>query len=1697
MEDQDTNRLLGGLNTDVHPNMQPEHTVRYCRNFVPMTKDGNLMSVTNENGTVLMENIVFPTGFKLVGYSVLYTDIIVILAHDDGFSQVGIISETNVLNNYIPIAPIVGDTTKVSETSDALGFVIDHPIDLVSRKLIDGHRVIYGTDYYNDVFRIDLDNPPTTLNAKSVMKLFGEQSFPKIELKAIVEDSASSMKPGITQFITRYVTSSGGYTDFGLPCNPIPVTPKNRSVGVDKYSGGFFEDDIVNKNIIIELTDVDTQFNEIEIIAIHYEGSQSVFSATIAGKIPITSSTLSFTYVGPNTDNALALTREELRKIPVAYVKAKCIEQKDNTLFLSNLKARETYEEILQGIANAVEVSYKINEVPFNNRGSNNQTSSVGFVPVESPYITSSYSLAFSMSTAVDPISGIVLTSYMLEKTGAVAVGYIDFIFNTPTQIIADTDTIVITPPIATGLSPVTFTAKTTPTSQNEFAVNADPIIAITNLADKINASTDVTAFEASVTTTSSVAGNTARIYIYWKTIDVLANGTTIVPTTISTESPIVTQTLAGATTAIIQINPTDVQVNNASISLTFSSSYVITDDDKLFIVGEIKDSGLTKIYSTGIDNYLDIVARSSGSSDSFAAGFTDYINETYTHKFKTYRRGEVYSLGFSLLYNDGTHSTVFHIPGDAANSQLLGINSVDTWPQFDDTISANSTGRLGTYVSEEPYPVKQNYPGNLPGDDDSTKGYFHPTAPIVDHRRSVRHHYIPELKNEPHFVNRNDVEYVRLISLDFNFTIPIPDYIANDVKEVLFVRERRNTSENRSILAQGLVNRAIISADKFDNDGFVDGTKLFGGTNFVNVRDGYFVTEMPFFNNCEYLDYTTGARSKSGAHSNAGIAFPNFYHNYFDISHPTDASYENGWKLSTDIKTDQGFFYSPETVLLSGYKLDPQDLSSQVLAPVMKLTGTYRRANFDTDQWRYETNGIKGRDYLKYYMYCDYFGNYNNFIPTNFTYDYEIKKARYADRNKDRIEALDPIEPGLRTSTRWTQGGLELLLNAQAFPETTKPWKIINDPNIKNKSGNCLSGCNGITRSGYIQDMDQSTVATKGTLENYLYNIKKILRKQYGQVGSGEYVLIGRKNIDADFEDIYGGDTFITKFAFNTGNLINYFPYNREGDAAVNRPYDSSTHVERGYANIDGIKKGGDDSKNTPGQACGWDFRACSYYFVESDINTFYRHKPTTPTTFEFTGVTVDDKPKTMTDEKQDYFPNTTDISALLMNFFPILGDMTAYNTQYSYENNIKTFFTKSSSQILLTKFENRTIYSEKASSEDIVDTFRNFLQGNYYDLPAHTGPIWDTFVAYDTLFMHTPKSLWITFAEQAATLQGENISDVVLGTGSLFARPSQEVMTTKGGYGGTLSQFAGTHTMIGYIFPDVLQGKMFVIAHDKSPYLKDISEDGMISFFSNYLQDGIIKTNGVYDYSKVNSDNAYLIDNPFNDKGFCGGYDFSLKRYWLAKQGAYESISFSTILSKWFSFHSYAPNAIVSLDSRIFFIKTNITTDTSEVFEMNVGEKGVYFDATAEDSVMEIVSAKAVGSKSFENIVISSISTEDGVRVRDDNFDKIQVFNDKMNTGDYSLVFPSGYMATYAAGEKRIIYKNDEYRIAVPRDAVVDNFDDITDPTNLSQDSNLPNRSERIKGDYARFKFYYNNNKNYNFVIKLINIIFNQNIR
>jgi hypothetical protein len=1694
---ENSNKFAKGMNSDVHPAGQIPETYRYGLNFTHLSEDGNIYALVNESGTKLLDSVSFPGTMKPVGYTVLNNDIIVALCDEQGNSQLGYIREDSSdldpdYGFYHPSAPIAADGTFPIDNKE-FNWSIERPIDMVARKVINGSRVVYYTDNFNPFGRVELEDAPEVGEVLAQTRLVFDQELPVFSLTEIVEDVAGSLRPGVYQFITRYITDNGGVTTFGLPSDQISIVPTPKSQGVNGYAGAYYEDTEVNKNILLEISNIDQNYQELEIVVCYYDQG-TTFQARSIARLPITSDTVSFTFSTVETGEETALTRAEIRQVPIAYKRAKCIEQKNNRLFLSNLSDDTIDNEALQKAANNITVKYEVKELKYSGR--------------EGEPITSSNGNLFSF------------TSIEYRSPNSVAVKFSGDLFNSFTfsdsssfnSIIRNLGTVTyggLNHSLTTNGAPSTALIDVTGVQNGDTVeFNGNVYTATTNSADTNPNSFFITGDVNSNVESLNLVINTIETSNEYAAIPKEDGGVnkTFIITDFSNEGDAITYTgnLSGdATVSGGNNTPSLIYASNVEltgdgeITYTFDSAGLQITQNDVLTSTDIQNSLLSDDTSPTGTVSLGVNLNQSSSSDPSEESFTDHLDEKVLYDSRSYRRGEVYSLGYALIFKDGSSSFVYHIPAPATSSADTG----KFYPSVGNYNTGNSSGVLGTFVSDREYPLEQFYPGDEPDDDPDTAGF----AGI---ERNVRHHVIPNLTQEPHFIDRGGSSAnVRTIGLRFEFDPSnfIPDAILKDVQEIVFVRERRNSDANKSVLAQGLINRLVETADHCDNSGVIDGTTQ------ENVRSSYCLQEMPFFNNVARMNVSGDSKQRSSGHSFRGICWPGAIASENTLS--GSRTFENGKKLNTDVRGNRAFFHSPETLLAADTGFSAAELNGAEMKPWLLLEGEA----FTTLSTPNKFKGDGQFDTTEGYAYHDMHGNYTGY-NTSFVYDdlnnRVIRDAENRPGGIRRNSAIgtDTNRP-VKTTTRWTQGGLEVFVindNAtSSYDNDTTDWSFNSEHEFidantvdlfidhrvsaRNKAATCLNDCTGTNFGGEIKrEVGGSTIPSgqKIDIKNHLYNIEIDNPTQYGELATAQFIPIGRKEVLSqsgnpifNFSGIFNGDTFITKFSFNTGGLIWYYPYDRNADASINKPFETESRRSVAYQHITPGPEGRDQFK-----AEGYDLRACHYYFVESDINTYYRHRPED-------------------EERQNYFPNEPSPKENLENFYAYFGNIRAYNGLYSFENNLREFYIRGSVSAEVSSFENRTIYSEEARDNAVVDSYRSFLVNNYNDLPANTGPIWDSFVHATTLYLHTTKSCWRTFAEPAATIAGGNISEVVLGTGSLFARPSIEVLTTDGGYGGTISQFGGVHSQLGYIFPDVLQGKVFLLGVTKNgPQLQDMSQAGMYTFLHKNMPLGLIKFGEAFDLANVTTDNANLIDNPYNGIGFTGGYDYKQRRAWIVKQGEQGfTMSYSALMNSWTSFHSYQPDVLIPYDNRVFFIKDGVT------WEMNTGLKGEFF-GTVYPTQLDISVATGVSVAFMNQIVAAEITDKDGLKTPNDFFSTYQVTSNKQNTTEQNFIEGNSFAPSKAVNETFFKFRNDNYNIAVPRDAVVDNSQSLFDLNNIWETYGgtvtITNNGEdyvireRIKGQYAEFKYTYDNldngvAKDSTFVLREIRTIFEQNIR
>jgi hypothetical protein len=334
-----TNNFTGGINSDFNPNSQPENTYLEAIN---MYNAGDLFALGNEPGTTQVVDL--PVGLKIIGHWV-FDDSVALFLTDDTVSQIGWVDLAT--STYI---------TKLN--FPGLNFDTAHQIDCQGRRLYDGDRMVYFTDDKNVPRQINLDIPYSG-NILDQLSLFSDFLPAVCNFVALLNGGNHTC--GIYQFAARYLDENLDTTSFGYVCNPIPVVNDAEGTPRPTYDGGG-EDEFASKRIVLSVDNIDTDFTYMELVRIRYEGPSSVPVIEVVKRTEINNqSQLNFTLLG--TEEVLeTLSLNDLAGLSAVFTTAKCIEQKDNRLFLSNLTTDGIDYDLFQTVANNIIVTYQIEE---------------------------------------------------------------------------------------------------------------------------------------------------------------------------------------------------------------------------------------------------------------------------------------------------------------------------------------------------------------------------------------------------------------------------------------------------------------------------------------------------------------------------------------------------------------------------------------------------------------------------------------------------------------------------------------------------------------------------------------------------------------------------------------------------------------------------------------------------------------------------------------------------------------------------------------------------------------------------------------------------------------------------------------------------------------------------------------------------------------------------------------------------------------------------------------------------------------------------------------------------------------------------------------------------------------------------------------------------------------------------------------
>ena len=527
--------------------------------------------------------------------------------------------------------------------------------------------------------------------------------------------------------------------------------------------------------------------------------------------------------------------------------------------------------------------------------------------------------------------------------------------------------------------------------------------------------------------------------------------------------------------------------------------------------------------------------------------------------------------------------------------------------------------------------------------------------------------------------------------------------------------------------------------------------------------------------------------------------------------------------------------------------------------------------------------------------------GRYNNYkcVP-NFTGNKrrKILRSAYLDSTIQTIdETVNSISQNFTTINfnNWSRESSVYI--RLAFNNVNE---LFPDPTVRDTSRFTL---------GSVGGYDDLNKKFQSTVSSYYASIKNYVPDQYGNVYSIEYLDTSACSVLVPTEDlpttttrlsnnnsffVFGGDTFINRFAlkrkmsfFNQtafkftdqsdiryqdlGNVgfPNYY-FNTPGtimESLTESSLGLSTLINLGsIPGLFGVPKNRLDNDTLltfffyqKGHIYLYNY-GVPYFFVESDVNTDYRHGEN--------------------NMEKDFYPHKKDLDEWFQEKnVPIAEDnYYTYNTTFSKQAKESVICINKESfdpnKICKSTFPFRLIYSEQSqSNQSNFDNWLIFKANNYNDFPLTNGDlITADGIENDKVLVRFENTFDIFNAYNTIQTDGNSLQ---VGNGGLFATRPQQFSTTSLGYGGSQNR-ALLQTEFGHIWVDAKRGQVFVLGSNGSG-LDEISKNGMRNWFKENLPFQIKK-----DFPIIDIDD---IDNNYKGIGLHMSFDKRFSRFLLTK--------------------------------------------------------------------------------------------------------------------------------------------------------------------------------------------------------------------
>lgn len=355
-----TNSFEKGLHRSNSPQMQPEGSYVDAYNWI-RNDSGRL---TNEE----LEEILgaLPTTHTYLGSCPVQDSFICFFKEGVDNSEIGIFNNgeyTTVFNDSLsnPAAPYKLNFNK--------------EIDSVARINSKQEIVVYFVEEDNKPRRFNItlfqDTPnPYSSEIYDTIEDWNLQLDYKMPYANYTVQPNGTLPSGTYSFAFRYATSENNKTTFNIPSRFINIAP---SVEYDGQGNPIYNDTTVgalpqtasNQKIVISLKNLDLNYPFIEPVVITYLGLTNVLSIKSLG---LFENRDNLEIIFSTEDQYLQdVSETALLEIPLSISSAKCIEQKDNILVLSNITSKK-FDVGFQEVANQIELYWEIDKKQIDTR---------------------------------------------------------------------------------------------------------------------------------------------------------------------------------------------------------------------------------------------------------------------------------------------------------------------------------------------------------------------------------------------------------------------------------------------------------------------------------------------------------------------------------------------------------------------------------------------------------------------------------------------------------------------------------------------------------------------------------------------------------------------------------------------------------------------------------------------------------------------------------------------------------------------------------------------------------------------------------------------------------------------------------------------------------------------------------------------------------------------------------------------------------------------------------------------------------------------------------------------------------------------------------------------------------------------------------------------------------------------------------